>query len=162
MPLGKILYRAKMRKPLNEAIQWFNQKNNLGDKLAKDSKMAVYNPNKTTNGAKKIFEITVGKCQNFRRGDKQFASGTFDPKFMQPFYSFDFYTFEYRSGIASGNNPTFNQMKAYEIEENKELLDYLKNQFLKIDFIDESVDLAATPEANDYIGSVRIPLKEML
>jgi hypothetical protein len=42
------------------------------------------------------------------------------------------------------------------------LIKYLNNQFLKIDFIDEGVDLDASPEANDYIGSARIPLKGML
>jgi len=33
---------------------------------------------------------------------------------------------------------------------------------LKIDFIDESVDLTSSPDANDYIGSARIPLKRLL
>jgi len=79
-----------------------------------------------------------------------------------PFFSFDFYTFEYRSGTASGDSPVFNTRRAYELDESKELLDYLRDQFLKIDFIDESVDLCATPEANDYIGSVRIPLRDLL
>jgi hypothetical protein len=43
------------------------------------------------------------------------------------------------------------------VELNDQLLDYVKSQVLKIDLIDESVDLANG--ASDYIGSVRIPLK---
>ena len=48
------------------------------------------------------------------------------------------------------------------------MIDYFKYQFLKIDFIDESVDLLAedpnqaSEEIIDYVGSVRIPLKELL
>ena len=38
-------------------------------------------------------------------------------------------------------------------------MDYIKTQVLKIDLIDESVDLANG--ASDYIGSVRIPLKAL-
>ena len=38
----------------------------------------------------------------------------------------------------------------------------MKHQFLKIDFIDESVALGHAGDAPDYIGSVRIPLRELL
>lgn len=38
-------------------------------------------------------------------------------------------------------------------------MDYIKTQVLKIDLIDESIDLANG--ASDYIGSVRIPLKAL-
>ena len=40
-------------------------------------------------------------------------------------------------------------------------MDYFKYQVLRIDFIDESVDLKATKDADDYIGSARIPLKDV-
>lgn len=39
----------------------------------------------------------------------------------------------------------------------QDFLEYMKNSVLKIDFIDESVDLKEGQD--DYIGSVRIPLK---
>jgi hypothetical protein len=38
-------------------------------------------------------------------------------------------------------------------------MSYMKNNVLQIDVIDESVDMTM-PENRDYIGSVRIPLKE--
>ena len=80
---------------------------------------------------------------------------------MQPFFSFDFYTFEYRSPTASGNNPNFGVTQRYEVNYNQEFRDYQRQHCLKIDFIDESVDLNTQPEINDYIGSARIPLKDI-
>lgn len=61
---------------------------------------------------------------------------------MRPFFSFDFYTFEYRSPTGTGSDPTYEVTKRYEIEDSKELSEYMKSQFLKVDFIDESVALA--------------------
>lgn len=49
--------------------------------------------------------------------------------------------------------------KRFEVEESMELRDYFKFSFLKIDFIDDSVEMES---ANDYIGSVRIPLNTFL
>ena len=45
--------------------------------------------------SKKIFEITVKECKNLKRLDPNF-----NPRLMQPFFSYDFYTFEYRSATA--------------------------------------------------------------
>lgn len=78
---------------------------------------------------------------------------------MQPFFSFEFYTFEYRSPTLHGDSPDFDITQRYELERTTELEEYMSNCFLKIDFIDESVDIVAEPEVNDYIGCVRIPLK---
>lgn len=47
------------------------------------------------------------------------------------------------------------------MEDTQELRDYFKFQFLKIDFIDESVDIINQPDVSDYIGSVRIPFSEL-
>ena len=81
---------------------------------------------------------------------------------MRPFFSVDFYTFEYKSGTATGNNPVFNDARRYEVENNQDLHEYMKYQFLRIDFIDEAVELDRDQEVSDYIGSVRIPLKQLL
>ena len=83
---------------------------------------------------------------------------------MKPFFSYEFYKFDFKSATASGSNPEFESTKRYEVEQNKELLDYMKRQTLKIDFIDESVDMEAFKynEMADYIGSVRFPLHRML
>ena len=85
-----------------------------------------------------------------------------DMKSMRPFFSFDFYTFEYQSPTANGPDPVFEVTKFYDVNVNNDLIKYLNNQFLKIDFIDENVDLDASPEANDYIGSARYSLKGLL
>jgi hypothetical protein len=151
-----------MRKGLGEAMKWLKMKQEVNDKQAEDMRAVnqklAFDPR--SNVVKKNFEITVKKCSQLRRGDKNFSS--MDPRLMLPFFSYDFYTFEYRSATTNGNNPIFDVTKRYELEYNQDLIDYLKNQFLKIDFIDESVDLVASPDASDYIGSCRIPLKEML
>lgn len=83
---------------------------------------------------------------------------------MKPFFSYDFYKFECRSATASGNNPVFDSSKHYQVDNNKELAAYMQRQTLKIDFIDESVDMEAFKfnEMADYIGSIRFPLHRML
>ena len=79
---------------------------------------------------------------------------------MQPFFHFQFFTFDYTSPVAAGGStPHFDIKRQYEVELNDQLMDYIKTQVLKIDLIDESVDLANG--ASDYIGSVRIPLKAL-
>lgn len=107
---------------------------------------------------KKIFEITVKQCFNLKKNDPNQRGP------MKPFFSYEFYKFDFKSATASGSNPEFDSTKRYEVEQNKELLDYMKRQTLKIDFIDESVDIEAFKynEMADYIGSVRFPLHRML
>jgi hypothetical protein len=70
---------------------------------------------------KKIFEVSIRRCSGLKRNDP-----AFNPRTMQPFFTFDFYTFEYRSATAEGNNPIFDVTKRYEVEDSQELRDYLK------------------------------------
>ena len=53
-----------------------------------------YDPTTKTSAVKKVIEITIIQCQNLKRGDSK-SNTDFNPKFMQPFFSFDFYTFEF-------------------------------------------------------------------
>ena len=106
---------------------------------------------------KKIFEVTIGRCSGLKRNDP-----SFNPRTMKPFFTFDFYRFEYRSAIAEGDSPTFDVTRRYEVEESQELRDYFKFQFLKIDFIDDAVEYDNAGGMTDYIGSIRIPLNTFL
>ena len=133
-----------MRKPLEEALKWQKKKTEVdrqrGEALAKADGMGLDATRKLYN--KKIFEVSVIRCRGLERGDAR-SSKSSKPQPMEPFFSFDFYTFEYRSPTAKGADPTFEVTKRYEIEDSPEVQDYFKYQFLKIDFIDESVDLVA-------------------
>jgi hypothetical protein len=61
---------------------------------------------------------------------------------MQPFFSYNFYTFEdVVSHCVTGNSPDFEHRKQFEVAANTEFLNYMRKQYLKIDFMDESVDI---------------------
>ena len=80
-----------------------------------------------------------------------------------PFFHFDFFTFEYTSPSLTGPQPFFDIKKQFECEVNEQFMEYMKTQVLKIDLIDESVDISAQGGGQkDYIGSVRIALKELM
>jgi hypothetical protein len=51
--------------------------------------------------------------------------------------------------------------KIFEVEASKDYMDYLQGMNLKIDFIDESVDLEEHG-ARDYIGTARIGLHPLV
>ena len=158
--LGKIYFRARMRRPLDEAISRWRMKMDINDKQTDEMKrindQIGYNASRGKNSQKKIFEVSIKKCASLKRADG------FDSKMMLPFFSYDFYTFSYRSPTANGNNPVFDITKRYELDYNQELSDYFKTQMLKIDFIDESVDLDTDKDPIDYIGSARVDLKALL
>ena len=128
--------------------------------IAHDSGGASLKTGSVQMGLKKIFEINVKSATGLNHGKAKM--NPMDKQHMRPFFSFDFYTFEYQSPTANGANPQFDVTKHYEVELNQDLMNYRNNQFLKIDFVDDNVDLEANSVANDYIGSARIPLKGML
>lgn len=82
---------------------------------------------------------------------------------MEPFFSYDFYNFDqFRSSTVRGSNPLFDSTQRYEVDYTSDMLDYFKYETLRIDFIDESVDLRANNEVDDYIGSARVKLSDLL
>lgn len=106
-----------MRNPLEEALKWFRKRSEATKQgyEAKEIEDAAAAP-LGRKFSKKIFEISVIKCAGLRR-----TGDDFDPRMMRPFFSFDFYTFEYRSPTAAGSDPTYEVTKRYEIEDSKEL-----------------------------------------
>ena len=69
---------------------------------------------------------------------------------MAPYFSYDFYKFTATSSSMYGNKPNFGFTKCYQIEDSTEFKEYLHNQTLKINFIDDNVDFTA--DVNDFIG----------
>ena len=80
---------------------------------------------------------------------------------MRPFFTYDFYTFTHESAVVNGQDPTFSDRKQFQVSQTAEFTNYMNNTILKIDFIDDSADMAASG-TRDYIGSARIPLKELM
>lgn len=58
-----------------------------------------------------------------------------------------------------GPDPQFNSKKLFKIKMTQSFKSYLDKHVLSIDFIDEGVDISKVG-SKDYIGSVRIPLRE--
>jgi hypothetical protein len=80
---------------------------------------------------------------------------------MKPFFTYDFYNFSHISAVSRGQNPVFKDRKRWEVENTTDLNTYMKKAILSIDFLDESVDLRKDG-AQDYIGSARVPLQQVL
>jgi hypothetical protein len=72
LTIGKIFYRARMRKSLDEAIRWLKKKGELAESKGLAAVTSVPTAVRKPTGTKKVFEIHVGKCKALRRGDKQF------------------------------------------------------------------------------------------
>jgi len=98
-----------------------------------------------------------------KRSD-QITAHAIKSKEMQPFFHFQFYTFDgYMSPVMTGSSPHFDVRKQYEVELTDQFSEYMKTQLLQIDIIDESIDIMrAGAEAKDFLGRVRIPLKDLL
>ena len=75
MILGKIFYRGRLRKPINEAVKWKQMKEDVINKKDVNEKEALARAQaiKTVEkSSKKIFEITVKECKNLKRLDPNF------------------------------------------------------------------------------------------
>lgn len=72
-PIGRVLYKLRMRKSIEEAVKWYQQKQTLNRQrdptstLAKDSYT-------TTQKRSKIITINVVRGTGFRRSDGAYSS----------------------------------------------------------------------------------------
>lgn len=157
--IGTILYKFRMRNKIDKAIEIENKKNDVFNKRydGQERKSGI-TPILVDYTPKKIFEITIDKCIKLEKSDENTRGQ------MRPFFSYDFYKFEFRSATVLGDNPVFQSTKRYEVDANNELMEYMKKKTLRIDFIDESVDMEAFKHNDmaDYIGAIRFPLAKLL
>ena len=69
--------------------------------------------------------------------------------------------------LEEGASPEFKYSKAYEVDNTRDLGDYMNRQTLVISFLDKSVDFddaggGDLDNLRDYIGSARIPLNALM
>lgn len=147
-----MFYRLKMRRPVDEALKWYRESQAMKTNQT-TAKMALKHGD--VIAPNKVVEIIIEEGTNLT------VRGQPAARRMLPFYSYEFYTFEVRSATAQGNNAFFDSKKQFEIEFSQEFQQYMTSQVLVINLIDEAVDITI-PGARDYIGSVRIPLREIL
>lgn len=159
--IGKVFFKMRMRKSIEEAMRWYQQKRVL--RISRDpASLALANSagGGQLRSRSKVITIHVMSCRELKRPDQ--ASAALRSREMQPFFFYQFYTFEYTSPVLVGNSPDFDMRKQYQVEYTDQLIEYMKTQVLKIELIDESVDITKAPAVSDYIGCVRVPLKDLL
>ncbi len=114
--IGKVLYKMRMIRPIEEAVKWYEQKKAL--KIQRDPTSIVneYQPHSYGPARKraKVVTVHVLRCFNLKRSES-----TYNSKEMKPFYYFSFFTHEYTSAIMEGKNPSFDFKKSFEVEINE-------------------------------------------
>jgi len=106
--VGRLLYKMRMRKPLDEAVKWFNQSKQLSHQR---------NPLYSSKGAMKFKNITikVEHASNLKHTHDVYSGQT-----MRPYFSYCFYSFpDVYSATLDGKNPNFGSVKHYEVELNE-------------------------------------------
>ena len=120
--IGKIFFKLRMRKSIDEALKWYEQKKTL--RMQRDPTAIVQEYQPHSYGQKKrskVVTVQVLKCMNLKRPSQAYSN-----KQMQPFFYFQFFTFEYQSPTLTGSNPIFDLKKQFEVEMNEQFMDYMK------------------------------------
>jgi hypothetical protein len=104
MKVGTIYYTLRMKKSLKDAIVDYEKNRN-----AAESKYITSNVK--TMSKKKIVQIVVEsgsgiKVKSSRTGDM-----------VSPFFSYEFYEFEFTGSCSNSANPVWNEKKTFEVED---------------------------------------------
>ena len=86
-----------------------------------------------------MIEIIVKEAKDLQiQGNPQSMTS----KMMTPFFTYRFYTFgDETSPVLQSKNPKFQMRKQYEVENNTEFVNYMRKNILRIEFIDDSIDM---------------------
>jgi hypothetical protein len=132
----------RMRKAIDKALSMYNQKKTL--QLSKDPVAFAHlknQKNQTVSAVKprsKLISITVKNGKNLQRPED-----INNKKEMMPFFHYQFYTYEYTSPVSRGSNPIYDIRQQYEVAVDDQFIEYMRTQTLKIDLIDEAVNIQA-------------------
>ena len=175
LKVATLYYKMRMRKPLSEVLKWYHEQNQLyeeKDQMQEALKSkAEETLNEYTNLGGKAYEvkILINKAKNL------IIDGP--ARRISPYFYYNFYkNGERYSKVCSGNNPQFEDTASFNEIYNKELIDYLEKESLKVYIFDSmnpmEVDMASEDEvrlsnskqqiSQDLIGVCSIPLQGLL
>ena len=162
-PLGVVKYKMRLRKPIQEAMRFYRETNEINNM----TRALSINPQAgSSKPVKKLITITVVAAHNLKMKYAAVAD-------VAPFFFYQFYTFEDRySHNAAGVNPTFNDPCSYEVLFDAKALGYFEKEPLEIYLFDDHAPIAGTAigensaqaagEADDMIGTASIPLNGLV
>ena len=148
------------RKPLDEAIRWYRERQQLqsAKQVNTQARSEQQRGPQQEQYNLQIVEIEVKSARGLRISGQ---NNQYAQQRMKPFFTYEFFQFSHSSAVMTSNEPNFADRKQYEVEQTPEFLHYMRNTPFRIDFIDESVEMTQEG-ARDYIGSARIPLRDLL
>ena len=175
LKVATLYYKMRMRKPLSEALKWYHEQNQLSEERdpmheALKSK-AEETMNEYTNLGGRAYEIKI----LINKAIDLIISGP--ARRISPYFYYKFYkNGERYSEISSGNNPQFEDTAFFNEIFNKDFLDYIEKESLKIYIFDSmnpiELDVTSQDEARlsnrnkqisqDLIGICSIPLQGLL
>ena len=175
LKVATLYYKMRMRKPLSEALKWYHEQNQLSEERdpmheALKSK-AEETMNEYTNLGGRAYEIKI----LINKAIDLIISGP--ARRISPYFYYKFYkNGERYSEISSGNNPQFEDTASFNEIFNKDFLDYIEKESLKIYIFDSmnpiELDVTSQDEARlsnrnkqisqDLIGICSIPLQGLL
>ena len=172
LKIASIHYKMRMRKPLNEALKWYNAQNKF---------IREKNP---------LHDVVISKAERTIRNYSYLGGKGYDVKILInkavgivvsspgrkicPYFYYKFFKDgEKFSQISSGPDPIFEDVTSFKVIYNKELVDYVNNENLNVYIFDsmnpievdindkEQIRLINTNQeiSKDLIGISRIPLK---
>ena len=175
LKIASIHYKMRMRKPLNEALKWYNAQN------------------KFIREKSPLHNVVISKAEETIQKYSYLGGKSYDVKILIskaigivvsgpgrricPYFYYKFYkNGERYSQIASGTDPIFEDVASFKTVYNKELIDYLEKENLNVYLFDsmnkieidindkEQIKLVNSNQeiSRDLIGISRIPLKGLL
>ena len=173
LKIASIHYKMRMRKPLSDALKWYNaqnkfirEKNPLHDVVISKAEQTIQKYS-FLGGKGYEIKILINKAIGL------VASGSR----ICPYFYYKFYKDGERySQIMQGTDPIFEDVASFKTSYNKELIDYLEKENLNVYLFDsmnkieidindkEQIKLVNTNQeiSKDLIGISRIPLKGLL
>ena len=175
LKIASMHYKMRMRKPLNEALKWYNAQNKFIREVNPIHDVLVSKAEKTINNYSHIggkaydVKIHINKAVGIKTNN---LGGKISPYFYYKFYKEG----EKYSQISSGTDPIFEDVSSFKVVFTKELIDYIEKENLNIYLFDsmnpievdinnkEQIKLINTNQeiSKDLIGICRIPLKGLL
>lgn len=158
-PLGVIKFKMRLRKPIQQAMRYYREQNELKNVekfVSMDPKLGSIKPQK------KLVTISIVGAKDLKMRYANVSN-------VSPFFFYQFYTFDDRySSNSVGTNPTFNDTYSYEMLVDAKAINYFERESLEIILFDDNAPIAGVSldqnqpgENDDMIGMCKIPLASL-